>query len=140
MSLKLKHVVTFLKIFALWLRKFSSLGILQNLDVSESALKHKHMEKNLGSIRGRQATVDALIANKHYPTIRRLRTHSDWLRKLSQRTLFGYQNYQMLGLHERESTRVTDGLTYIESNISGYAYSRQVATKTERCIPLKLLV
>ena len=28
-------------IFALWLRKCSSLGILQNLDVSESTLKHK---------------------------------------------------------------------------------------------------
>ena len=29
--------------------------------------------KSLGSIRGRQATVDALIGNEHYPTIRRLR-------------------------------------------------------------------
>ena len=46
--------------FALWLRKFSSLG---NLNVSESALKHKHMEKKLGSVRGRQATIDALIDN-----------------------------------------------------------------------------
>ena len=53
------------------------MGILQKLDVSESALKHKHMEKNLGSIR-----VDAQIGNKHYPMIRRLRTHFDWLRKL----------------------------------------------------------
>ena len=63
-------------------------GILQNLDVSESALKHKHMEKNLGSIEGRQATVDVLI--------RRLRTHSDWLWKLSQRTLIGRKNYQKI--------------------------------------------
>ena len=29
--------------------------------------------KSLGSIRGRQATVDTLIGNEHYPTIRRLR-------------------------------------------------------------------
>ena len=72
---------------------FSSLGELQNLDVSKSPLKHKHMEKNLGSTRARQATVDALIGNKHYPTIRRLRTHSDWVRKRSQRTLIGYENY-----------------------------------------------
>jgi len=35
------------------------LGILQNLDVSESALKHKQMGKKFGSIRGRQATVNA---------------------------------------------------------------------------------
>ena len=28
--------------------------------------------KNLGSIKGRQETVDALIGNKHYPTIARL--------------------------------------------------------------------
>ena len=40
------------------------LGIQQNLDVSESALKHKHMEKNIGSIKGRQQTVDALIGNE----------------------------------------------------------------------------
>ena len=66
------------------------------LEVSESALKLKHMEKNLGTIRGRQATVDALIGNERYPTIRRLRTHSDWLRKVSQRTLIGYENYQDL--------------------------------------------
>ena len=48
-------------IFALWLIKFSSLGILQNLDVSESALKHKQIRKKFVSIRGRQATVNALI-------------------------------------------------------------------------------
>ena len=60
-------------IFALWLRKFSSLGMLQNIDVSEFALKHKQMGKSLGSIRGRQAKVDALIANEHYPTITPLR-------------------------------------------------------------------
>ena len=47
--------------------------MLQNIHVSESALKHKQMGKSLGSIRGRQATVDALIGNEHYPTIRRLR-------------------------------------------------------------------
>ena len=51
--------------FALSLRKFSSLGILRNLNVLESALKH--MEKKLGSVRGRQATIDALIGNEHYP-------------------------------------------------------------------------
>ena len=45
----------------------------QNVDVPESALKHKQMAKSLGSIRGRQATVDALIGNEHYPTIKRLR-------------------------------------------------------------------
>ena len=47
--------------------------MLQNIDVSESALKHKQMGKSLGPIRGRQVTVDALIGNEHYPTIRRLR-------------------------------------------------------------------
>ena len=59
------------------------------------------------------------LATEDYPTIRRLR-----LRKLSQRTLFGG-----LGRHERESKRVTDGLTYADDSISGYASSRQVATK-----------
>ena len=49
------------------------LGMLQNIDASESTLKHKQMGKSLGSIKGRQGTVDALIGNKHYPTIRRLR-------------------------------------------------------------------
>ena len=33
----------------------------------ESALKHKHMEKKIGSVRGQQATIDALIGNEHYP-------------------------------------------------------------------------
>ena len=73
--------------FNLWFR-ISSLGILQNIDVTESELKHKHIEKNLGSIRGRQATVDAVIGNEHYPTIRRLRTHFDWLRKLSEDSVY----------------------------------------------------
>ena len=77
--------------------KFSSLGIPQNLDVSESVLKHKNMEKNLRSIKAQQETVDALIGNKHYPAIRRLWTHSNWLWKLSQSTLFG-----RLGQQERE--------------------------------------
>ena len=98
---------------ALWLRKFSSLGILQNLDVSESALKHKHMEKKLGSILGRQATVDALIGNEHYPTIRRLRTHSDWLRKLSQRTLIGYDSYQKIR-STRKGIEKGYGRTYLQ--------------------------
>ena len=57
----------FKDIFALWLRKFSSLGILQILDVSKSAWKHKQMGKKFGSLRGRQATVNALIGNEHYP-------------------------------------------------------------------------
>ena len=65
-------------------------------------MKHKHMKKKLGSTRGRQATVDDLIGNGHYPKIRHLRTHSDWLRKLSQRTLIGYENYQKF-----RSTRTT---------------------------------
>ena len=43
------------------------------VSVSMSRLKHKQMGKSLGSIRGRQATVDALIGYEHYPTIRRLR-------------------------------------------------------------------
>ena len=54
--------------------------MLQNLDVSESVLKHKQMGKKFGSIRGRQATVNALIGNEHYPTMRRLRisiSHED---------------------------------------------------------------
>ena len=53
------------------------------------------------------------------------------------RTLIGYENYhnalwlaiRRLGLHERESKRVTDGLTYKDDGISGYTSSRQVATK-----------
>ena len=56
------------------------------------------------------------------------------------RTLIGYENYhnalwlatkviRRLGLHERESKRATDGLTYKDDSISGYASSRQVATK-----------
>ena len=53
--------------------EISELGNATNIDVSESALKHKQMGKSLGSIRGRQATVDALIGNEHYPTIRHLR-------------------------------------------------------------------
>ena len=51
--------------------------MLQNIDVSESVLKHKQMGKGLGSMRGRQVTVDALIG-KHYSTIRRLRI-LNWL-------------------------------------------------------------
>ena len=47
--------------------------MLQNIDVSESMLKHKQMGKSLGSLKGRQATIDALIGNEHYLTIRRLR-------------------------------------------------------------------
>ena len=39
----------------------------------KSALKHKQMGKKFGSTRGRQATVNALIGNKHYPTLRHLR-------------------------------------------------------------------
>ena len=70
--------------------------IFRILYVLESTVKHKHMEKNLGSIRGGQATVNALIGNKHYPTIRRLQMHNDWLRKLSQHTLIGYENYQKI--------------------------------------------
>ena len=111
---------------------FSSLGILQNLDVSESALKHKHMEKNLGSIRGRQATVDALIGNEHYPTI-----------GAYGRTLIGYENYRnalwlatktirRLGLHERESKSLTDGLTYTDDSMSGYASEEAGSHKNSR--------
>ena len=70
--------------------------VLQNLNVSGSALKHKHMEKKLGSIRSQQVTIDALIGKKHYMTNRHLRTHSDWLRKLSQHTLIGWGNYQKI--------------------------------------------
>ena len=39
-----------------------------SISVSESALKHKQMGKKFGSIRGGQATVNALIGNEHYPT------------------------------------------------------------------------
>ena len=48
-------------------------NITKSSDVSESALKHKQMEKKFGSIRGRLATVNALIGNEHYPMMRRLR-------------------------------------------------------------------
>ena len=65
-------------------------------------------------------------------TIRRLGAYG--------RTLIGYENYhnalwlattaiRRLGLHERESKRVPDGLTYKDDGISGYTSSRQVATK-----------
>ena len=47
--------------------------MLQNIDVSESALKHKQMERALGQKEADKATVDTLIGNEHYPTIRRLR-------------------------------------------------------------------
>ena len=86
--------------------------ILKNFYASESAVKHKHMEKNLGSIRGRQAPVDALIGNEHYPTIRHIQMHSGWVRKLSQHTLIGYENY-----HKIRSTRTgvdkSYGQTYL---------------------------
>jgi len=49
------------------------LGNTTKLDVSESALKDKQVGKKFGSIRGRQATVNALIGNEHFPTMRRLR-------------------------------------------------------------------
>ena len=51
---------------------------LGNIDVSESALKPKEMGRSLGSIRGRQATVNALIGNEHDPTIRLLRFLIDY--------------------------------------------------------------
>ena len=54
------------------------------------------MAKTLGSVSGRQPTNDALIGHEHYPKIRRLRTNSDWQRKLSQRTLIGYKNFQKI--------------------------------------------
>ena len=54
------------------------------------------MEKKLGSIRGRQAIIDALIGNEHYLMTRHLGMHSDWLRKLSQHTLIGCENYQKI--------------------------------------------
>ena len=53
--------------------KIFELGNIQDLDVSESVLKHKQMGKKFGSIRGRQATVNAVIGNEHYPTMRCLR-------------------------------------------------------------------
>ena len=101
---------------------FSSLGILQNLDVSESALKHKYIEKNLGSIRGQQTTVDALwLATS---SIRRLGAY--------RCTLIGYKDYhntlrlatktiRRLGLHGRESKSLSDGLTYTDDSVSGFA-------------------
>ena len=56
------------------------------------------------------------------------------------RTLIRNENYnsalwlatktiKRLELHERALKRVTDGLTYTDHDISGYASSRQVATK-----------
>ena len=71
-----------------------------------------HGKRTLGAIRGRQATVDALIGNEHYPTIRRLRTHSDWVRKLSQRTLIGYENYQKIR-STRTGIEKSYGRTYL---------------------------
>ena len=95
----------------------------------DSALKHKHMEKKLGSIRGRQAIIEALIGNEHYLMTRHLGTHSDWLRKLSH-TLIGCENYQKI---RSTQTGVEKGYrqtnTYTHDSISGYASSRQVATK-----------
>ena len=102
---------------------FSSLGILQNVDVLESALKHKHTEKNLESSNkevDKRPSMLWLAMN----TIRQLGAYG--------RTLIGYENYhnalwlatktiRRLGLHERESKRHTDGLTYTDDGISGYA-------------------
>ena len=82
-------------------------------------MKHKHMEKTLGPIRGRQPTIDALIGHEDYPRIRHSRTHSDWQRKLPQRTLIGYENYQKIRATRTDIERVTDGLPYTDRNISG---------------------
>jgi len=52
----------------------------------------------------------------------------------SGRTLIGYENYQKIratqtGNENYLRIRFTDGLTYTENDISGYASSRLVATK-----------
>ena len=56
--------------FCFVVKKIFELGNTKNLDVLESALKHKQMGKKFGSIRDRQATVNALIGNEHYPTMK----------------------------------------------------------------------
>ena len=76
------------------------------------------MEKTLGSIRGRQPTIDALIGHEHYPRIRCLRTHSDLQQKLSQRTLIGYKNYQKIRATQTDIKKGY-GRTYTDRNISG---------------------
>ena len=60
--------------------------------------------------RGRQAAVGALIGQEHYPRIRRLQTHYDWLRKLSEES--GYKkkkkNYPKIGLRTNLLTQTSD--------------------------------
>ena len=73
------------------------------------------MEKKLGSIRGRRAIIDALIGNEHYLMTRHLGMHSDWLRKLSQHTLIGCENYQKIRSTQmgiEKGYRQTDLLTH----------------------------
>ena len=50
----------------------------------------------------------------------RLRTHSDWVRKLSQRTLIGYENYQKIR-STRTGIEKSYGRTYTGDSVSGYA-------------------
>ena len=92
--------------------------------ISESALKHKLMENTLGSIRGRQGTVNALISHEHYPRIRRLRIHSSAYENYQNALQLAAKFFRRLGLHEQASKRVPDGLTYNGDDISGYTSSK----------------
>ena len=104
----------------------SSLGILQiKSQCLGFRIEAQAHGKEVGSIRGRQAIIDALIGNEHYLMTRHLGTHSDWLRKLSQHTPIGCENYQKI---RSKQTGIEKGCrqTYTHDSISGYASLRQV--------------
>ena len=74
--------------------------------------------------------IDALIGNKHYLITKHLGTHSDWLRKLSQHSLIGWENYQKIRSTQTGIEKCyRQTYMYTHDSISGYASSRQVATK-----------
>ena len=58
--------------------------------------------------------VDALIGDKHYPMIRRLQTHSDWLRKLSE--VWIYTNGNRKGL---ETDLLTETIALVAPPLQG---------------------
>ena len=70
--------------------KYNFCFVVEEIFELGNATKYR-MGKSLGSIRGRQATVDALTGNEHYPTIRRLRISNrlsvrktEWFRTQSE--------------------------------------------------------
>ena len=63
--------------------------------------------KSLGSVRGRQATVDALIGNEHYPTIKRLRISNRLSRQEDQIVLNTIRKLDTLLTYAHDSIMAT---------------------------------